>query len=436
MATLLPKSYDLSQSVASLPDGAQAQLITCRPVSGTTFTPSSIATFYLSNRGWCDPQSIFIRYKASIVAGDASGSFMIGTPVFTPFQRVATIINGQTIDSINGYNQVAHVLTNLKLDVGQKYGLQNSYGFTNAAPGGTSSGQMAFLDGRYDASGSPATYTVSAPLVGTVLSNSNKQIPLFACGQVAIELTLDSILNMFTTTPNQPNYLAASLPTSFTISNLELCYQMTDLGSGVEKMVFDMGRQLTIKSHGFANSAVACPSGTNGSQSYVFNQRYNSVKSAYICPNASAGSKWAEFVDITGGAGQYSLLCGAVAFPQAPMSSINNRAGILVSTRNAAGNMYDNNNAMSINSAEFNVNLGATYSWSEPGKFIAGISLSKTGANERDVMFAGQSTYQTPLSVNVDFNGATASNASINLILNYDCMLVLDPVARQLTVRS
>jgi len=435
MSVALPRSFNLAEPLNSLPDNATSQLVTCRPVSGNTFSPSSTCTFFLGNRGWLNPESLYIRYKASIVAGDVSGSFMIGAPVYTPFQRVQIMANGASLDSINGYNMVAHVITNTKKDVAQKYGLLSSYGYTNTSFV-TSTGLMEFVDGRYDPSGSPATYTVAAPLVGTVLTNSTKQIPLFCTPQISIELTLDSIVNMFTTTPNELTYAAAALPTSFTISNFELCYQMTDLGAAVEAGVMNMGRQLSIKSHGFSNTATACPTGTNGSQSYVFNQRFNSIKAAFICPTAAAGSKWAEIVDVTGGAGQYSLLCGQTQFPQAPLSSVNNRSGILCETQRAASNLYDNNGAMSINTKEFNVNLGATYVWSAPGKFIVGVGLSKLGAAERDTSFAGQSTYNTPLSVNIDFNGATASSASINLILNYDAILVVDPVARQLSVRS
>ena len=428
----LPKSFNLAEPIPSLPDGAMSQLITCRPISGVKFGASAIIELDLGNRGWCDPKSISIRYKVEQTT-DASGCVMIGVPVYTPFQRVSTLVGGASIDSISQYNQVAQVLVAGQYDVAAKYGLQTSFGYSN----NTSDGNVADLDGRRTAASlavAAASYYVSAPLLGTLLTNCEKQLPLFAMPQIRFQFTLDTLANMFIVTTGATGF---NVPTAFDLVNFELCYTMTDLGAGVEAMVYGMGRSLLLKSHGMSNSAVSVGSGALGSLSFVFNQRFASVRSAFICPTVALGSKWAEIADLTSGTGDYQILVGNTAFPQAPLSSVLNRAGILQETRRAFGNLYDSGNSMSINAVEFarNVSDAVNGTYYEPGKFIVGINLDKIQTGDH-AMMSGASTYNTPISVNVNIGTATNKAANLNLILDYDAILVLDSTARQLSVRS
>ena len=423
----LPKSFNLAEPIPSLPDGAQSQLITCRPLSGTFFSENSIIEVDLGNRGWCDPQSIAIRYRVTL-STDASGCAMVGCPVYTPFARVSTLVGGASIDSITQYGQVAQVLVCGNYDVSAKYGLQSCFGYIAGS-------DMASLDGRVTAANQTGdTYTVSAPLLGTILTSCEKQLPLFAMPQIRFQFTMDSRSNMFNIGTGAG---ATSSPTAFTISNFELTYTMSDLGAGVEKMVYEAGRSLLLKSNGFSNSAVAVPNGSIGSGNYVYNQRFASIRSAFVCPNATTGNKWADIVDITAGAGDYQLLCGQQAYPQSPLSTVQNRSGILQETRRAFGNLYDSTHSMSINTVEFSRPISATpvASTTEPGKFIVGVNLDKIQSGDH-VMMSGASTYNTPISVVVNCPIATVAAANLNLILNYDAILVLDPVARQLSVRS
>jgi hypothetical protein len=435
----LPKSFNLAESIPSLPDGATSQLITCRPISGGTFSAQAIIECDLGNRGWLLPDSLSIRYKVTF-STDASGSAMIGTPVYTPFNRVSTLIGGASIDTVSQYNQVAQVLVNTSLDVAAKYGLAQGYGYTQLPAGAGVTGSMTYMDGaNLPPSQAGTTYFVAAPLIGTLLSNSEKNLPLFAMPQVRFQFTLDSLANMFFVSTGAVN-TGYSLPTAFTISNFELNYQMVDMTAGVEKMVYDMGRQLSIKSHGISNSAVNVAAATSGSQSYVFNQRFASIRSAFICPNRADGngSKWGEICDLTTNNGDYQLQIGNNAYPQMPLSTALNRAGILQETRRAAGNLNDRNNSLSINAVEFAKTINdasANLLYYEPGKFIVGVNLEKVQSSDHVVM-SGASTYNTPISCIISANTATSFAANLNLILDYDAVLVLDPVARQLSVRS
>lgn len=433
----LPKSFNLAEIVPTIPDGATSQLISCRPISGSNFLQQQIIEVDLGNRGWCDPKSLSIRYKM-LVNTDASGAAFIGVPVYTPFQRVSTLVGGASIDTVNQYNQVAQVLVNGQYSVADKYGVQSGFGYTNT------NGNVQYLDGRaMDASladaSANAVFTCSAPIIGTLLSNCEKQLPLFAMPQIRFQFTLDSLANM--------SFIKAgavgtgySAFTKVQISNFELVYTMTDMGAGVEKMVYDMGRSLSLKTHGISNTAVSVPSATSGSQAYVFNQRFASIRAAFLCPNRAdgAGNKWGEITDITNGNGDYVLLIGNNAYPQTQLSTALNRSGILQETRRAFGSVYDAKNSMSINNLEFAGTINdssANLLFYEPSKVIIGVNLEKVASDDH-VLMCGASTYNTPITAVVNINTATTVAANLNLILDYDAILVLDPVARQLSVRS
>jgi hypothetical protein len=431
MAVVLPRSFDYSQGTPSLPDGSTSNLITCRPISGNTFDPQGIIEVDLGNRGFADPKSFAIRYKVTAEGGATSGSAIAGTPLFAPFARVATLVGGASIDSISSYNLVAHVLTNLTYDIGQKYGLQSSLGFSNAT-----AGNMMFLDGRFVAAGAGQTYTVGGPLLGLLLSSSEKMLPLFAMPQIRLQFTLDSLANIFCSELTGAGGVKAGV--AFQISNFEFVYNMIDMGPTVEKMVYDMPA-ISIKAQGMSNSTIAVTNGASGSQSFVFNQRFASIRSAFACPTVSVANKWAEIVDLTNGNGSYQFVVGQIAVPQNPLSMNLNPSGCLQETRRAGGSLYDATNCFSINSTEFGKKVNDTLTdglYYEPGKVIIGVNTNKlqTGDN---AMFSGISTYNTPITLQVEL-GATPTNkvCNLNLILNYDAILQIDPKARQLAVRS
>ena len=125
-----------------------------------------------------------------------------------------------------------------------------------------------------------------------------KMISLF--GAIRLSFTLDSLANMFF--DSGTTYHVA---TAFTLSNFEVVYNMVDLGKEVETMVKGMGARLFLKSHTYNNSATAVVSGTVGSNSYVFNQRLSSIRSAFILPNRTVGNKCGEIVDLTTAHGDY-----------------------------------------------------------------------------------------------------------------------------------
>lgn len=434
---VLPKSFDLSRPIEEIPAGTTSKLIAVRPISGGTFTQNQIIECDLLSAGWIVPSSLSIRYKVTVNT-DVSGAALIGCPVYTPFARVGCTVAGQQLEQISAYNQTMNAYVAMNLGISDKYGLQTCFSYTNTT------GNMEILDGKTfaanisDAS-SNKSYTVAAPLYGTLLSSAEKNIPAFAMGGIRYSFTLDSIANMSFVKLGAVG-TGYNVFTKFEISNFELCYLSVDMGQAVERMVYDLGNQVMIKTHGLNSTSVSAPSGTSGNQSYVFNQRYASIRNAFVLTSRAdgAGNKWAEFSDLTSQNGDFQIVIAGTPYPPTVLSTSLCKTSVLQELRRSAGSLFNNKNTLSINSAEFNVWTNDTSDnllVSVPGKFIVGVGLSRCGDDDK-VMMSGVNSQLSAINVNVNVGTATTSAANVALLLDYDAILLIDPQARQIAVRS
>lgn len=411
--SVLPSSVNYGEQMATLPEGTKALSQVLSPVNGSTFAQNSIIQFDLLNRGFIEPESIYIRYSYTLTS--AANAEMIGTPVFTPFLRSEVLVGSVVIESINQYNQVCNVLSNLTLSVAEKYGAQSMFGYNND----TATPSLAQLDGRLMTLNEVGSFSTPLP---NILSSADKLIPAFAMPQIRLQLTLDSLANMFTTTV---------VPTGFVLSNVELCYKMLDIPSAqAYTMSLD---KFYIKSNGFTNSAVSLASSTAGSSSLVFNQRLASIKSAIVSfsgTDANSLNKWGDSYAPSSTA-TYQLAIAGEYFPQRPLSVALNKSGILMELKNAIGSIYERSNAMSVNGLEFNRVVGTVTTYSEPAKHYIGVSLEKLHSG----LLTGISTQNSPISLQL-FTASTAQPLTVNLILNYDALIEVSPMDKQVSVKQ
>ena len=134
MATVLPKEINYTPA-ASLPEQTQSNSIVSSPINGQTFGPSSIIQFDLVQRGYLVPESMYIRYRLLTTLPTttaAAAGAVKGTPVYSPFARLETIVGSQVIESIQNYNQLSNMLVNCRMNYAQKVGLANSFGYSDA----------------------------------------------------------------------------------------------------------------------------------------------------------------------------------------------------------------------------------------------------------------------------------------------------------------
>ena len=419
----LPNQLDYSQAISELPECTNYEVTLVPSTGAGSYDPSSVIKFDFQARGFIDPSSIVLRYKYNMTTATAGAVFR-ATPAYGPIARLETLIGSQIVESISQYNQViGFMYVNTQYDVAMKYGQQAALGFVD----NTTAATLENLDGRTcidDESG-----TFSCPLVG-LLSSSAKLIPAFCMPQISVQLTLDSIANIFTPTV---------LPTVFQLSNVELCYNMLDFGRSVEMAVLAMPK-LYLKCFSYANSSSTLAAAVGGSASLVYNQKYASLKSAYILPSGSAVNslnKWGDSFDVTSGGGDYSIVIAGQTYPQRPLSSLNNKGYILQELRRASANINDKNNNLSINSIEFNYASNGTTTALIPSKFIIGIPLEKLHIPSDKAILTGVSTNNSNITVNINM-GATPTPVAynVNLILNYDAIIEVDTATKDARVRQ
>jgi hypothetical protein len=417
----LPDTVNYGEQLSSLPKNTQCLNIACAPSNLQTATSGSQIYFDLINRGFLDPQSIYLTYTYKATC--AAGAQMIGVPVYTPFNRVEVSVASQTIDVIQNYNIVMNTLINGSHDIAQKYGLQAGYGYNTS----TTIPTLETLDGRLMTLDEGGTF--AAPLM-TILSGSEKLIPLGMMGAVRITLTVDSIANMFT---------SVTPPTAFTLSNLSLRYKVIEYGAEVDQAIrMANPNGLTIKTQSFASSSQNLNAGQSGYTELIYNFRFSSIKSliAVNGNNNAASNKQFDSVDLTSGSGDYSFSCGGIIYPSKPLNTFTNKTEILQEFRSAMGSIYDKNNNCSINSIEFNFNgTAAGSSYSAPAKFYVGTSLEKQiGSNS---ILSGVSSSDSPISYRINTTTSIGANQStVTLIVNYDALIIVDPNSKQTVVKT
>jgi hypothetical protein len=403
-------------------------------VNGAIFSQNQQIFIDIPSRVFIDPQSIYIRYRMTVTCQTTGQAFsVLACPVYTPFARVETFINSQQVDSVQDYNVVAHSWSNLFLGVNEKYGNQFGFAYADATPDTVN---MDELDSRNLGTITAATsvsYFASAPLVCTKLTGCEKFIPAFATGRIRLIFTLDTYANMLSYSGVNLNVGATNL------TNFELVYDLIDFGPEVEQSILSQP-SIMIKSNGYANSSVTVPVGTNGTTTLVYNQRFASIRSAIALPSGTAvnaktlNGKF-DSVDITTN-GFYSLNVGGITFPQGgPISFANNKAGAMSELRKATGNLYDWSKSMAINNIEFSYTENSTTSLVQPGKVYIGFDLNKINSASR-AMLNGTSSQNAPINLIINLNAATLSAKNVYLILNYDCIFILDPRTKMITINQ
>ena len=433
----LPSSLNYADAPMAIPDDVVSRQITLNPVNGGTFNAGgNIIQFDFINQGYIDPASIYLKYKYSFT--NLVNAEMCGLPAVAPFSRCEVLVGSNVVESIQQYNVVATMLSNLTQDVGGKYGMQSANGYLANAGVPT----LEQLDGRLMAVNEIGTFSCALPCL---LSNSNKLIPSGKMPQIRLQLTTDSLSNYFTTT--------IATPTALVLSNIELCY--TSITSPTyDAAVSGMGQTLSIKSLSYFNSSASLAAGVAGQVALVFNARLSSIKAAFIMfggLGATSLNKQFDSYDPTSavvgtgvGGGDISITIAGTQYPQKVLSYANNKAGMLLSLKSAVGSIYDKTNSMSINSAEFFVSGNAATTYNAPAKCIVGIPLERLHGNSSifpsfgggNTLMSGVSSANSAISVNLNTPTATPQAYTCSLVLAADVIMVVDTMAGQVSVRQ
>jgi len=437
--TVLPSQINYAEQLPSLMSGVQNLTQVLNPVNGSTFTTDGAQIIIdFPSRGFIDGKSIYFSYNMSITSGATAGA-VCRCPLYAPFSRVDLYINNSLIESINDYNLIACLWTDLYLGPNEKASVQSAFGYSNT------DGAITKYDSRVLTAGAAQAYKVSGPLVCSMLSSMDKFLPAFACGQVRLIFTLDTLTNYVSH--------AANNPTAFSLSNFQVTYDIIDFGAEVEQAVLQMP-QVVIKSSGFTQQSVSVPVGTAGNQSFIFNTRLASIRNAVLSSSAARDAVFVngkfDSCNLAGGAtatftagtpSTFALNIGGVSYPQSGPLTTANQSAILMELRKATGSLYDWSKASSINNLEFAyIETGRNTANStdlttnlEPAKFFVGFDLNKINSAS-NAMLNGTSSQNSPIVAQVSFAAATTLAKTLNLTSNYDAILTIDSRTKQISV--
>lgn len=481
----LPKMCDYGEPMGVVPSGTENYSVTNYAINGSVFSPSQQIIVDLNNVGYLDPDSVIIRYKLSLTiptqaAIQANGtSYSIpGCPVYTPFLRLDTLFNSNVVESINNYNSVCTALSNLSMSVSDKMGQAASLGYIEQQYAASNLGVLSAAVPPVDYStvnentdgltvivtnaaattvATTISYYLSAPLP-CLLSNAEKLIPLNGTN-IRLQFTLDSLANICptasttigTTTPSQAGAFSA-----LSISNFEVVYNQIQFPPHIEQRMLAHSK-IKIKTSSYATGLQTLPTATAGTVNLVYNLRYASIKSMLLLlgsSSANATNKLFESIDMTSGGGSYNFQVNGVYYPQNPLSTVNNRGGVLAELRNAMRDMYSGNNSMAIDTREWlygdtstlangligiganngGLSVAQATSINIPSKFYVGTSTKKLNSwgSETSPFFSGISSQNSPITAVINVGSqATSLSYSPILVLFYDSVIEIDTLTKQ-----
>jgi len=492
----LPSSVDYSEPMGVIPAGTENYNVTCYAVNGASFTAGQQIIVDLNNVGYLDPASLSIRYKLALTipalagGGTAGQSCSVpGCPVYTPILRLDTLFNSNVVESINNYNSVATALSNLEYSVADKIGQQSALGYISQFYIGADAAVVApcvdystineltdglnIVSGCTTDAGSGLATTVSFPLsapLPCLLSNAEKLVPLNGTN-IRLQFTLDALTTVCPTSRTQISngtYIGYNMATpatlvggltgnllgtapvasafsAYTITNFEVVYNQIQFPPHIERQILAMPK-LRIKTSSYATGLQTVASGVSGTVNLVYNLRYASIKSMFLLMGiSSAGggnaanfpNKLLESVDMTSSNGSYNFQCNGVYYPQNPLSTVNNKGGVMVELRRAMMDLYASNaNSMSIDALEFSktdafigaaANPGAQ-TCIKPGKFYVGVNTAKMSDK---AVFSGISSQNSPITAIINSGTATLYGYSPILMLYYDAIIEIDVGTKQ-----
>lgn len=414
--------------MGQLPPSTSCNSLVANPINGASFTENQQIIFDLvTGRGFLNPNSLYIRYKFTASGMAAAGNQMIGTPVYSPFYQFQMLFNSQVVENIVDYNLYCEDLINVKTDVASKAGLSQAFGYGGVA----TAFSMNSVNGRL-LGATPDAFTLSGP-IPCILSQCESYVPLFMFGAVRIIFTLDTIANMFNTT---------NAPTGYTLTNVELCYDVVNFDPAVEAYYASLANQagkVVLKSYSVATGSQPLAAGSSGSFQLPFNYRLASIKSLLlhnspaVAPGANGNGKHCS-LDITSSNGDYQFEIGGMLYPPRALSTVNNKAGIISELCLALfGNRNIASNSLGLTPATWNV-TSTSYpdSYTAPGMFIVATNSERVPSSSS--MLTGVSSLLAPINVRLNINTATSQACQVRLFAIYDALIEIDVGTREVRI--
>lgn len=406
----LPSSLDYRERYEPLPKDASRHTVSLSARNGNSFSDGGEEIIFdFHQTGYLVPDSLYLRFKLTAEA-PSSGTFIL-LPFYNVFSKLETIIDDNTVDSINNYGRIQTLLVNLTMNVAQKY--------SNAFNLGITSSTNIENQESLTISSNTTTIVSLSGYIPCLLSNCDKLIPLQFMPKISMIFTTDILSNIIS------NFVTSVV--GITISNPELCYDCVKLGEEYDKKIMSLGK-IFIESQSFTNSSVFTRLSSNGNRNINFSSNLSYVKCAFITfssMNTVNGGKLNDAVDITNESGSYSMSIGNIQYPQVEMSALLNRSGVLMELKKCMKIVFGNGSNFSINDLEFGANdnfVAATNPLSY-GKFILPFLFEYINMRGEKQC---KSVKNETITVNIKQSVVQSVNRPCNLILVYKGIFEID----------
>ena len=423
MSIAIPSQIQYS-SLPVLPAETVNTSVVISASNGNSFKPSgnNQMIFDLGTSGYLDPATLTLRFK--LVVNNATTAQTMFGGGYSVIQRLETLFGSSVIETINNYNVVYNDFVSLQFNLAQKANLAITYGFLNA----TTDPTLVNVNGRAIPAADTTIY-VAIPLV-CLLSSAEKLIPLGMMSNVRIQLTLDSIANIF----------SGSTITDYTITNAEISYDMIRFGAGVDALVRSMGEKIYIKSQSMSFTGSSLTSGTSGNVSLIYNQRLSSIKGLLAHFNgldsAKNVNKAFDSCDITTDNGSVQFFVNSIPYPTRAIDLLNNKAVAMSELRNFVSGFHTvQGSNMSIIPKEWAYTQASTTTTTNPAKFFVATNTEKIqdGSN---ALLSGISTSNSPISLTLSLGTATGQAMNVLLLCLYDVLIEVDTLMKSATIKQ
>lgn len=439
---ILPPEIDYTETLVKLPASAISYDINLAPTNGSVFdcVAGNEIIFDLPQRsGFIVNDSMSIRYKGTVVAGNFTK--IRGTPVYAPFSRSACYGGSTLLETIPDYNVTMNMIVNATYDIADKLSALSAYGWK--VEGDTAIMTLESCDGRTLAANE--SYCYAAPLPN-ILSKALKMCPSGLTGALRIVLTLDSLANIFAGAGGGTVFNAETgtpfsngniFPTSFSLSDVVINYQMVDYGEDVNQEIIRRSNGvIEIKSQSFTSSSQVIPLGTSGNIEFLYNHNLQSVKSCFVhISSTSQNGKFDAFDPTSGTTGtELQLNIAGKLYPSRPiLTNVANKQMWMLELRKALGSLFDHKNGCSINLGEYK-SIGTASTTHSPAKVYFGVNTEVLPSSQ-SVLMSGASTQSSPITLRMNIQNATPATMNCTLISAHDAIIVVDCLSRSVSVR-
>lgn len=439
---ILPQEIDYTETLVKLPPSAISYDINLAPTNGSNFDLISgqEIIFDLPPRsGFMVNDSMSIRYKGTVVSTGVTK--IRGTPVYAPFARSVCYAGSNILETIHDYNVTLNMLVNATYDIADKLSALSAYGWK--VEGDQNIMSLESCDGRSLALNE--SYCYAAPLPN-ILSKAKRMCPNGLMGPLRIILTLDSLASVFAqagsaTTFNAetgtPFSSATVSPTSFSLSDVVINYQMVDYGEDVNQEIVRRNNGLIeIKSQSFTSSSQVIPLGSAGNIEFLYNHNLQSLKSCFVhISSTSVNGKFDAFDPTANNVGtELQLNIAGKLYPTRPiLTNVANKQMWLLELRKALGSLFDHKNGCSINLGEYKC-IGTPSTTVSPSKVYFGINTEVLPSSQ-SVLMSGASTQNSSINLRMNIQQPTPVTMNCTLISAHDAIIVVDCISRSVTVR-